>query len=185
MRKIGAGLFISLDGVTESPETWQSEYFDADMLADLSAQIAAEDTILLGRRTYEEWQRFWPSATVEPYASHINNAPKYVVSTALDHVEWGQWNNVTLLDGSFDEAIRRLKQQPGKNIGVGGSPTLVRSLLQHDLLDELRLALNPVVIGRGSRLFEGQNDLKKMRLVDCKRTGTGVVLLTYEPAPKS
>ena len=154
MRKVIAGLFISLDGVTESPNEWQFDNFDADMVAALVAHIAAEDTILLGRVTYQEWAPYWPAASDEPYASHINNTPKYVVSTTLDRVEWGNWNNVALLEGNLAREISKLKEQPGKNIGVSGSPTLVRSLLQDDLLDELTLMVHPVVVGHGKRLFK-------------------------------
>src|SRR6266498_1615564 len=139
MRKVNAGLFITLDGVTQSPEKWQFDYFDDDMMAAMGAHIDAEDTILLGRVTYQDWAPYWPTSADEPYASHINNTPKYVVSTSLDKVEWGKWGKISLIKGNLAEEIARLKQQPGKNIGVSGSPTLVRSMLQNDLLDELTL----------------------------------------------
>jgi len=181
MRKVVAGLFISLDGVTESPDKWQFEHFDDDMMAAMSSHIAAEDTMLLGRVTYQEWASYWPTATDEPYASHINNTPKYVVSTTLDKVEWGKWDKVTLIKGNLAEEITRLKQQPGKNIGIGGSTTLVRSLLQNDLLDELTLMVHPVVVGTGKRLFKDGSDLKRLKLVDSKATSTGVAILTYQP----
>ncbi|MBE7556266.1 MAG: dihydrofolate reductase [Anaerolineales bacterium] len=177
MRKVIAGLFISLDGVTESPDQWQFDHFDAEMMAALNAHIAAEDTILLGRVTYQEWAGYWPTSTDEPYASHINNTPKYVVSTTLDRVEW---QNSTLIKGNLAEAIAKLKQQPGKNIGVAGSPTLVQSLLQSDLLDELTLMVHPVVVGSGKRLFKDGVGLKRLNLVDNKTTSTGVAILTYQ-----
>jgi len=176
MRKVVAGLFISLDGVTESPHKWQFDHFDEDMMAIMGAHIAAEDTILLGRVTYEDWAPYWPTSTDEPYAGHINNTPKYVVSTTLDKVEW---KNSTLIQGNLTEEIARLKQQPGKNIGVAGSPTLVRSLLQNNLLDELTLMIHPVVAGSGKHLFKDGGDLKRLKLVDTKTTRTGVVILTY------
>jgi dihydrofolate reductase len=182
MRKVNAGLFISLDGVTESPDQWQFDYFDDDMLATLGAHIAAEDTILLGRVTYQDWTHYWPTATDEPYASHINNASKYVVSTTLDKVEWGKWANISLIKGGLAEEIARLKQQPGKNIGVAGSPTLVRTMLQAGLLDELTLMIHPVVVGSGKRLFEGEGALKRLKLVATKTTKSGVSILTYQPA---
>jgi dihydrofolate reductase len=184
MRKVIAGLFISLDGVTESPDKWQFDHFDADMMAAMEAHIAAEDTILLGRVTYQEWAPYWPNSSDEPYASHINSTPKYVVSTTLDRVEWGKWNNVTLIKGNLAEELSRLKQQRGKNIGVSGSPTLVRSLVQDDLLDELTLMLHPVLVGRGKRLFKDGSDLKRLQLVNSKITRTGVAILTYQPARK-
>ncbi|MGQ0602495.1 MAG: dihydrofolate reductase family protein [Anaerolineales bacterium] len=184
MRKVVAGLFLSLDGVAELPDQWQCDHFDDDMLATLVAHIAAGDTVLLGRMTYGEWEPYWPTATDEPYASHINTTPKYVVSTTRDKVEWGKWNNATLIKGNLAEEIAKLKQQPGKNIGVSGSPTLVRTLLQSDLLDELQLQVHPVIAGRGKRLFKDGDELKRLKLVNSKMTRTGVAILTYRPDRK-
>jgi dihydrofolate reductase len=107
--------------------------------------------------------------------------PKYVVSTTLNKAEWGNWEQPTLIKGNLAKEINKLKKQSGKNIGVSGSPTLVRSLLQDDLLDELQLMIHPVVVGNGKRLFTDDIDLKKLKLVDSKVTGTGVVVLTYQP----
>ena len=179
MRKVVAGLFISLDGVTQSPDRWQFDHFDADMLEEMGAHIADEDAILLGRVTYQEWASYWPASADEPYASHINNTPKYVVSTTLDKVEW---KNSTLVKGSVAEEIARLKRQPGKNIGVAGSPTLVESLLRDGLLDELKLMIHPVVVGGGKRLFSDGGALKRLKLVASKTTGTGVLIAAYRPA---
>lgn len=181
MRKVTAGLFISLDGVVEAPDQWQFDHFDNDMMAGMASQIAAEDTVLLGRVTYQEWAAYWPNATDEPYASHINNTPKYVVSTTLDRVPWGKWDNATLIRGNLVEEIARLKRQPGKNIGVAGSPTLVRSLLRDGLLDELTLMIHPVVVGTGKRLFQEGDPLRRFNLVYSKPTRTGVLILTYQP----
>jgi dihydrofolate reductase len=178
MRKVLSGLFISLDGVVDSPDQWQFDNFDAEMGAAMGAHIDAEDTILLGRVTYQEWAPYWPTSTDEPYASHINNTPKYVFSTTLDKVEW---KNSTLVRRPLAEEIARLKQQPGRNIGVAGSPTLVRSLLINDLLDELTLMIHPVVVGKGKRLFQEGDDLKRLRLVSSQTTSTGVSILTYHP----
>src|SRR5215813_5986011 len=137
LRKVIAGLFISIEGVIQAPNQWQFDNFDNEMMAAMGAHIAKEDTMLLGRVTYQEWAPYWPTSTDEPYASHINNTPKYVASTTLDKVEWGNWDNIKLLKGNLAQEIARLKQQPGQNIGVAGSPTLVHSLLQSNLLDEL------------------------------------------------
>jgi dihydrofolate reductase len=111
----------------------------------------------------------------------MNNIPKYVVSTTLDTVEW---QNSTLIKGNIAEEITRLKQQPGKDISISGSGTLVQSLLGDDLIDELRLMVHPIVVGNGKRLFEDGGDRKALKLVDSKTFNTGVVYLTYQPAGK-
>jgi len=178
MRKVVAGLYISLDGVTESPEKWQFDHFDSEMMSSMQSHTEAEDAVLLGRITYQEWAAYWPTSTDEPFASYINSLPKYVVSTTLDRVEW---KNSTLIKGSLAGEITRLKQQPGKNIGVAGSPTLVQSLLQNDLLDELTLMLHPVVVGSGKHLFKNGSDLKRLKLIGSQITATGVAILTYQP----
>src|SRR5262245_113882 len=150
MRNIESGLFISVDGVVEAPNEWQFDVFDEDMGKAMTDYLANEDTILLGRQTYQEWMGYWPSSTDEPYASHINKSPKYVVSNSLSEVSWGQFDTVKLLRGSnLADELTRLKQEPGKNIGVAGSPTLVRSLLDQGLLDSLTLMVHPVVAGKG------------------------------------
>ena len=178
MRKVVSGLFISLDGVTEAPDQWQFDHFDNEMMEAMQSHIAEEDTVLLGRVTYQEWAAYWPTSTDEPYASHINSVPKYVVSKTLDKVEW---NDAHLVRGDLKGEVARLKQQPGKNIGVPGSPTLVQSLLQDDLLDELTLMVHPVVVGRGKRLFRDGSALKRLKLVAARTTSTGVAILTYQP----
>ena len=147
----------------------------------MSSHIAAEDTVLLGRVTYQEWVPFWPTSNIEPYASHINTTLKYVVSTTLNKVEW---KNSTLIKGNLVEAITKLKQQPGKNIGVAGSSTLVRFLLENNLLDQLTLMVHPVIVGQGKRLFKDGAELKRLSLVDSKISRTGVAFLTYEPRKK-
>jgi dihydrofolate reductase len=183
MRKITAGLFVSLDGVTESPEKWQLPYFNDEMGEAIGAAMAAADAMLLGRVTYQEFASYWPGVRSEdqPFADYMNNTPQYVVSTTLDTAEW---NNSTLIKGNVVEEITKLKQQPGKNIGITGSATLVQSLLRDDLLDELGLMVHPVVVGSGKRLFKEGGDLKALKLVDSKTFSTGVVSLTYQPAGK-
>jgi dihydrofolate reductase len=183
MRKVTAGLFVSLDGVTESPEKWQLPYFNDEMGEAIGAAMAAADAMLLGRVTYQEFASYWPGVRSEdqPFADYMNNAPKYVVSTTLDTVEW---SNSTLIKGNLAEEITKLKQQPGKNIVITGSTTLVQSLLQDDLLEELGLMIHPVVVGSGKRLFEEGDDLKALKLIDSKTFSTGVVSLTYQPAGK-
>jgi dihydrofolate reductase len=151
------------------------------MAALMGVQLEAQDAVLLGRVTYQEWAPYWPTATDEPFASYINATPKYVVSTTLDRVEW---QNSTLIRGNLADALATLKRQPGKAIGVAGSPTLVRSLLDGELLDELKLMVHPVIAGRGKRLFADGGDLKRLKLVDATTTRTGVVIVTYRPIGK-
>lgn len=177
MRKVVAALFISLDGVVQSPDQWQFDHFDEDMGTAMGAALAAQDAVFLGRVTYQEWAPYWPTATDEPFASYINATPKYVASTTLKTVTW---QNSTLLTGDLASAIGRLQQQPGKNIGVAGSPTLVRSLLQAGLLDALTLMVHPVVVGRGRRLFQDGDALLRLQLTEAKTTRTGVLLATYQ-----
>jgi dihydrofolate reductase len=183
MRKIVAGLYVSLDGVTESPEKWTFPYFNDEVGQVIASQMAEADAGLLGRRTYQEFAAYWPDKTAEdnPVADYINNMPKFVISTTLQSVEW---RNSTLITGDVAVQLTQLKQQPGKNISVTGSATLVRSLLREGLLDELRLLLYPVVVGTGRRLFEDGGDQVALKLVDSKAFSTGVVSLTYEPTGK-
>src|SRR5919112_2440406 len=184
LKKVTAGLFVSLDGVTESPEKWQLPYFNDEMGEAVGAAMAAADAMLLGRVTYQEFASYWPGVSSEgqPFADYMNNSPKYVVSRILEGPL--EWNNSTLIKGNLVEEIARLKRQPGKNIGITGSVTLVQSLLEQDLLDELGLMIHPVVVGSGKRLFEEGGDPKKLKLVESKTFSTGVVYLTYQPAGK-
>jgi dihydrofolate reductase len=179
MRKIVAGVFVSLDGVMEAPETWHFPYFNDEMAEAISAQMAAADTMLLGRRTYEEFAAYWADkgSDVE-LADQINGTPKLVASTTLKTVAW---QNSTLIEGNVAEALTGLKREPGKEISITGSATLVRSLLRDKLLDELRLLVHPIVLGTGKRLFEKPGGRVPLRLVDSRTFGTGVLYLTYEP----
>lgn len=145
MRKLVAYLFYSVDGVAEAPDKWV-QTFDEDMGEEISAVIAEQDDVLLGRVTYQEWAAYWPTATDEPFRSFINNVRKHVVSTSLDQVDW---QNATLLKGDLREAVAKLKAAPGKTIGVHGSIKLVRSLVRERLLDELTLVMVPVIAGSG------------------------------------
>jgi dihydrofolate reductase len=181
MRKVIGGPFITLDGVIEAPYEWQFDHFDADMEALMGKLLERADTVLLGRNTYEEWSPYWPTATDEPFASWINNAPKYVVSTTLNDVSWGTFNNITLIKDNITETIGKLKQQPGKDIAMPGSTMLLRTMLYADLVDELTLTIHPVLAGKGKRLFQEGDMLKRLKLIDSQISQTGVAMLTYEP----
>jgi len=178
MRKIVGYVLMTLDGVVEAGE-W-IENFDGDMRENMVEVIDTQDAVLLGRVMYQEWATYWPTATDEPaFASFINTVPKYVVSTTLSRVD--EWQPTTLLKGNVSQEIAQLKQQPGKNIGVHGSLTLVRSLLERDILDELVLVVYPVLVGSGRRLLKEGDSLKRLKLVSSKSTRTGALILTYQP----
>jgi dihydrofolate reductase len=180
LRKIVASFFMALDGVVEAPQNWHFPYQDEEMFAAMGDGMASADAILLGRKTYEEWASYWPHQGSDvPMADYINNLQKYVVSMSLDGVEW---QNSTLLSGPPLDAIGELKRQPGKGILVNGSGTLVKSLLDAKLIDELRIILDPIVVGTGRRLFEGGREPRGLTLVESNALGSGVLSLTYRPA---
>jgi dihydrofolate reductase len=193
MRMLRVIEFLSLDGVIQAPGSpeedteggfrqggWQRPYFD-DVLGGTAADgMAATDTYLFGRKTYEKMAAFWPTAPADdPYGQHLNSTPKYVASTTLDQVKW---DNSTLIEGDVADEVAKLKDQPGGNIAVLGSGQLVQTLIAHDLVDEYFLAVFPIVLGSGKRLFRELDAPAKLRLVDSKVTTTGGVLLTYRPA---
>jgi dihydrofolate reductase len=181
MRKVVASEFVSLDGVAESPDRWQLPYFSHEIGEAVGAAMSASDTMLLGRVTYQEFESYFPGVSSEdqPFADYMNDTPKVVETTNLEKAEW---NNSTLISGNVAEEITRLKQQPGKDIGISGSIGLVQSLLREDLLDELRLMVHPVVVGNGKRLFESVGDQMALELVESEAFSTGVLYLTYQPA---
>ncbi|MFB6893058.1 dihydrofolate reductase family protein [Kitasatospora sp. NPDC056327] len=182
MRKVVSSPFISLDGVVQSPNEWQFA-FDEEMAEALGQALETADTILLGRVTFTEWAGYWPTVTGGEdagFAKWINETPKYVFSSTLDDVD--DWANSTLVEGDLATAIGELKAGEGKDITVAGSPTLVRSLLEQDLLDELVLLIHPVVAGEGRRkLFADDSALKKLELVGARPTSSGVIIATYRP----
>ena len=179
MRKIVAGLFISLDGVIEDANDWTGPWFGPEVGQAVGSMIAAQDAMLLGRVTYDGFAAHWPQQTGE-MADTMNGTPKYVVSGTLESADW---QNSTLIPAAsaFGE-IAELKRQPGQNIGMTGSGTLVSSLLREGLLDELRLLVFPVVLGSGKRLFATPGDKLPLRLIDSATFETGVVHLTYAKA---
>ena len=181
---------MTLDGVVEAPgsadttlpekSVWSEPYMNQEIGMSIFNLMQKSDGFLLGRKTYQDFAVFWPSMPAEdPFAQAMNSMPKYVVSTTLDRAEW---NNSTVIN--HVEEISRLKQQPGKDINITGSPTLVRSLLEHGLLDEIQFLVCPVVLGAGKRLFNDGIDTKTLKLVETKPLDTGLVLLSYQPDNK-
>jgi dihydrofolate reductase len=177
MGSINAGLFITLDGVIEAPQTWQGDYFNDEMGAAVGEMMGGNDAMLLGRHTYDEFAAYWPSADpADPITAQMNGTPKYVVSTTLEKADW---ENTTVVSGDVKAELLRLKQD--KQLGVTGSATLVRWLLQEGLIDELHLFVHPVVVGAGKRLFEPGEKIQ-LRLIDSTTFSTGVLHLVYGPA---
>src|SRR5256886_358643 len=187
MGRIVVTEFISLDGIIEAPgggekfkyggwtfKISRGEEGDKFKLDETRSSKA----LLLGRVTYEGFAAAWPSREGE-FADKFNTMPKYVVSSTLTNPTW---SNSTVLKGDVAEQVRKLKERQDGDIVVHGSPRLVQTLLENDLVDELRLMVFPVVLGSGKRLFGETSDKKRLRLTDSKMVGDGVAILTYEPA---
>lgn len=182
MGKIVANLFVSVDGVMEAPQNWHFPYFNDEMTEVVAAQMAEAETMLLGRRTYEEFAASWPNRGSDiELADVINTAPKLVASRSLTAVDW---QNSTLIEGDVADDLRRRKQASDGIISITGSAELVRSLLRAGVLDELRLLVHPIVVGTGKRLFEDGGDRVPLKLVDSRTFQTGVLYLTYVPADR-
>jgi dihydrofolate reductase len=179
MPKIVASLISSLDGVVESPEGWSSPYMNEEVNAEIGAGMAPAGRVLLGRRTYQEMAAYWPLQDGNPFADYLNNSTKYVVSATLDKLEWA---NSRLVTGDIAQELATLKQQPGEDLLVLGSPTLVRSLLREGLLDDLTLNICPIVLGSGLRLFDETTDHLPLELVEATTYSTGVLRVSYQPA---
>jgi dihydrofolate reductase len=187
MGRIVVTEFVSLDGVMEDPGGsenfaqggWSFKISRGDEGDKFKLDEAfASEALLLGRVTYEGFAEAWPSRDGE-FADKFNSMPKYVVSSTLDEPEW---NNSTVLKGDLVEEVGKLKREQDGDIVVHGSARLVQALIEHDLVDELRLMVYPVVLGSGKRLFGDTSDGKPLRLVESKVVGDGVSILIYRPA---
>lgn len=177
MRKIFVSTFITLDGIFEAPNIWSLDHFDEEAGKFAGEQFQSCDALLLGRVTYEGFAQAWPNRKGDG-AEEMNAIKKYVVTNTLpDPLEW---NNSTAIRGNIIEEISKLKEQPGDNILIYGSGQLTRTLLQHGLIDELRLWNIPVIWGKGARLFDGLESIK-LELIDSKRLPSGTVILTHGP----
>ncbi len=186
MGRIVVTEFVSLDGVVEDPGGaedfkyggWSFE-FDRGAEGDefKLEETRASRALLLGRVTYEGFADAWPSREGE-FADLFNSMPKYVVSSTLDDPAW---TNSTVLEGDLVNEVSKLRQGPDGDVVVHGSAQLAQTLIEHDLVDELRLMVFPVVLGTGKRLFGDPGEKKTLRLVDSKVVGDGVLILTYQP----
>jgi dihydrofolate reductase len=196
MRKLIVNEFMSLDGVAQAPGAadedpsggfahggWHIQYMEDELARRWALQSIVEaGGFLLGRRTYEIFAAYWPNAPEEEQvtAEPLNGKPKFVASTTL--TEPLGWQNSTLVEGDVAAAVRALKQDDGGDLHVIGSSELVRTLIDHDLVDELRLMIDPAVLGGGKRIFRDDGLLRRLRLVEGQVTGTGAILATYAPA---
>jgi dihydrofolate reductase len=197
MRNVIANEFMSLDGVAQAPGEpeedpsggfthggWHMQYMeDERAMKWVVASIVEAGGFLLGRRTYEIFAAHWPKAPEEEQviAEPLNTKPKHVVSTTL--TEPLQWQNSTLVEGEVAAAVAALKQADGGDLHVIGSIELVRTLIEHNLVDEFRLMIDPVMLGGGKRIFRDDGLLRQLRLVDGEVTGTGAILARYAPSP--
>ena len=180
--KIVVTQFITLDGVVESPQDWSFPYWSDETGKFKFDELLGTDVQLLGRVTYEGFASAWPTMERDEagFADKMNSMPKYVVSTTLKKAEW---NNSTIIKSNVVEEVAGLKKQSGGDILVAGSMTLIRTLMEHDLVDEYRLLTYPIVLGKGKRLFT-DGMAASLKLTESKLMGSGVVLLRYEPERK-
>ena len=181
--------FVTLDGIIEAPgfdehrsgrNAWALRFQTDEDEVFNKGQAMSADAFLLGRRTWQIWAAFWPTQTAgdQELTDQMNNIPKYVVSTTLKRADW---NNTTIISGDIAARVAKLKEQPGGDMLVYGSPDLVDELLRHQLVDEYRLLVYPVILGSGKRLFRDRIDTHYLRLVESRTFPSGVVLLRYVP----
>jgi len=173
---------MTLDGVIDEPHKWSFPYWNDDIGKFKFDELFASDAQLLGRVTYQGFADAWPSRTDEAgFADRMNSIPKYVVSTTLQSAAW---NNSHLIKTNVAEEVSKLKQQPGRDILVAGSRTLIQTLMQHNLVDQYNLLVYPLVLGSGKRLFADESTAK-LKLVETKHYDSGVVFLQYQPETKT
>lgn len=198
MRKMIVNEFLSLDGVAQAPggedeDTsggfqhggWSFEYFDESAQRWVVEGLTSAGGFVLGRRTYETFAAYWPNAPEEEQvlAEPLNTQPKYVASTTL--TEPLAWENSTVLDGDVAAAVAALKQGDGADLQVIGSTQLVKTLIQHDLVDEFRVMIDPLLLGGGKRIFPDDGERRALRLVESEVTTTGAILASYARAERT
>lgn len=175
MRKVVVMEFLSLDGVAEAPDRF---FFDWDDVADAknAENIEGQDAVILGRRSYDEWAGFWPTSDIEPFATFINGVTKYVATSRPLEADWA---NTTVIDGDLIDFVRRLKAEPGGDIGVHASISVAQALLAAGLVDELRLLISPAIAGSGRRLLDGAPE-SKLKPIRSAISPGGWVLIDYQ-----
>jgi dihydrofolate reductase len=179
MRKLIVSSYLTLDGRVDDVQDWVVPYNDEEAASYHTDLLADSDGLLLGRRTYELFSALWPPRSGElPYIDKINRMPKHVASTTLSELEW---ENSTLIEGDAVEGVAKLKQQPGQDLVMYGCHDLMHRLLEHDLIDEFRLLVHPVLFGKGRTFFDEGAGAVKLALVDTAVKPSGVAVLTYQP----
>jgi dihydrofolate reductase len=179
MRKIINSTYVSLDGVIENPQDWPGSDVEDDSYAVQRALLFDCDTLILGRRTYDVFAPVWPTRSGDDVSDRINSMTKYVVSSTMDKADW---TNTTVVSGDVVDTMRRLKEQPGQNIGQYGFGQLSFTLMEHGLLDELRLWVHPFFVGSGGPqdLRFRQGPVTRLDLADTRALRSGIVILTYQ-----
>ncbi len=179
MRRIIVTEFISLDGVIQDPHHWHFEFWSDEMGAYKFNEVMTHDAQLLGRVTYEGFAAAWPEyQDGAGFADRMNGMPKYVVSTTLENPAW---NNTHVIRENVVEALQALKDEPGQDILVAGSGKLINSLMDSGVIDEYRLMVHPIVVGKGQRLFDDRETPASLTLVNTEPLPNGVIVLTYAP----
>ncbi len=192
MRTLKVIEFMSLDGVVQAPGDpdedrdggfehggWQRPYFDEIFVQQAGPGMSTTHAQLFGRRTFEKMAAFWPTQSDDdPFAKHLNHVQKYVASRTLTETSWGP---TTILSGDVPSQVRELKERDNGTISVLGSPGLVQTLMAHDLVDEYAIAIHPVVLGSGKKLFRDAEQVRRLDLVGSVTTTTGVLMTTYRP----
>lgn len=181
MRNVIVSEYVTLDGIMEEPGTWSFPFWNEEASQFKFDELFAADALLLGRVTYQGFANAWPNMEgTGEYGERMNSLPKYVASRTLSELEW----NARLLTGDLDEAVSRLKQEDGQDLLVFGSGQLVHQLQQHNLIDEYRLMVHPILLGSGKRLFREGSEQQVLKLVDTKTFSSGTVVLSYQPAKR-
>jgi dihydrofolate reductase len=179
MRKAIVSTYVTLDGRVDEIRDWTIPYDDDGVAKYHTDLLMNSDGLLLGRKTYEIFAALWPSLSGKlPYVDKLNSMAKYVASTTLKELEW---ENSQLIEGDVAEGVAKLKQQPGQDLVMYGCHDLMHSLLEHDLVDEYRLLVHPIVLGKGRSFFEDGAGRVDLDLVDTAVISNGVAVLTYQP----
>jgi dihydrofolate reductase len=170
--------YLSLDGVFEEPGQWSGPWFNDEAAQFKFEELMASDALLLGRKTYEGFAAAWPTMTDEAgFADKMNSMPKYVVSSTMEKAEWP---GSRLIKGKAADEVRRLRQEPGQDLLLSGSAELFNALKDENLIDLYRFMVHPVILGKGERLFSGDDDQRSLKLLQVKPFKSGIVILEYE-----